>query len=93
MAKKQNARLYSTPEVLWVVAFAILLFVISLPFPWIFATASQRGSHQQVAPNTHAATQQPSEARLRDLDDLDQLRRLFQSDSKRVRLISLLSPT
>ena len=83
----------SNKVLLWIAAIVITLFAA---FPYYSASllaTFNEGSDQQAELQVGIPAQQPGKALLTDLKSFDQLRQQFRSESGKVRIISLLSPT
>jgi len=78
---------------LWIATVVVILFAAFPYYSGPLLANLNRGANLQTEPSTLVSLPRPTKTRIADLDNLDQLRQLFQSHNGKVRLISLLSPT
>lgn len=84
---------HSTEPAVGIATMMVILFAAFPSYSGSLPAALNRGFNLQTEPSARVTAQQPTKAPITELDDVEQLRHMFQRDSGKVRLISLLSPT
>jgi flagellar basal body-associated protein FliL len=95
--KEQKYQTRRTPRrsqaLLWI-AMAVFILLAALPsYSSSWLATLNGGPDQRAELPVGVLAQQPRKVLLTDLESFDQLRHQFQSESGKVRIISLLSPT